>query len=299
MTVEEAFNTGLIPASYKNIIPLKCRCGSDNEISDTLTRMWCPSERCYNKQISRMSRMLASFRVKGVGEEYCKLLWREMERVGLDESYVNVFNLKLSDYPDEYSKEVTIKRFNSIQDIVADSIYSGGYSFGELISNLSLPGLDVSAKKLFSECNSLDDFIDMCNSKYKEFGVYHYIASIFGYGIQTKQIIETIRNFSNDIIIAEKLFLIREPVSMQIQVAITGRISLIGNYTRKEFVKYCNELCSGKAEIIDAGASSSTVFVIADSPSNSSKYNYGVKRGILINSEQFIGVLKREVMSVE
>ena len=296
MTVEEAFNSGLIPASYRGVIPEKCKCGADNEITDTLSNMWCPSNRCYNKQIARMSRMLASFGVKGIGDEYCKLLWREMEYACLDDSFVNVFKLKLSNYPDEYGCDVTVKRFKSIQGVIADSIYSGGYSFGEIVSNLTLPGLDTNAKRLFANSRGLRDFIQQCNTMYGEYGVYYYIADLFGYGIQTEQIVNTINKFSHDIIIAENLFLIREPVDKHIQIAVTGKISRIGNFTRKEFVRYCNEICLGKAEIVESGASSATMYVVADSPSNSSKYNYGYRKGILINSEEFIDILKKEVV---
>lgn len=296
MKVEEAFQSGLIPKEYIGIVPFKCKCGADNEVSDTLTRMWCPSNRCYNKQIARMNKMLTAFDVKGIGEEYCRSLWNKMEMVDLEDSYVNVFKLKLSDYPDDYGEEVTKKKFNSIQAVVMESIYSGGYSFGEVVSNLCLPGLDNNAKRLFQDFDGLKDFIGSTTASFGKYGVYKYVSELFGYGVLTDQIVSTISEFAHDILIAEKLFLIREPVSVYIQIAMTGKVSNAGSFTRKEFVKYCNEICYGKAEIIEAGASSKTKFVIADFPSDSSKYNYGQSKGILITSDKFIEYLKQEVI---
>lgn len=297
MKIQKAFDSGLIPASYVGVIPLKCHCGEELEVNDTLTKMWCPSERCDWKQVARMNKMLTAFGVKDIGESYCVELWREMKNVGLDDSHVNVFRLTYPDYPDRFSDEVTLKKFNNIQKVITDSLFDTGYTFGELVSKLSLPNFDINARNLLIGFNCLEDMILYVKSMYPgEYSLYTFVRERFGYGVQSRKIYNTLYTFQKDIKIAEEIFGLRLSVRKQIRVAITGRIECAGRFTRKEFVKHCNDMCSGYAEIVDSSASSSVQWVIADESSDSSKYNYGVRNGILINSSEFENWLKEEVI---
>lgn len=298
MTINDAFNAGIIPEQYKGVFPTHCRCGSEIEITESLTKMWCPNERCDWKQIARMNNMLTNFGVKDIGEAYCKELWECLKYEGLDDSYVNVFRLPFHKYPEINSKEVTAKRFNNIQSAVRDSWYDGGLYLGELIAKLSLPGLDNNARKLFFGFNSLQDMVNALNKHYNENvnGLYRYIQSMFGYGVASRKIYESIRIFKQDILTAQRIFNVKEPVYKSIRIAITGSITRAGKYTRKNFIKYCNNICNGVAEVVDGSASSSIMFVVADSPSDSSKYAYGRNNDCLITSDKFVEYLKSEVI---
>ena len=114
MKVSEAFEKCIIPKKYENIVPLRCKCGAELEVSDNLTKLWCPSDKCTHKQIARMNDMLNNFGAKNIGISYCTRLWKEMERCGLDDSHMNVFLLPYYEYPDGNSQEVTLKKFNEI-----------------------------------------------------------------------------------------------------------------------------------------------------------------------------------------
>lgn len=299
MKISEAFEKGIIPKEYEGVFPLKCSCGADIEISETLTKMWCPSERCTHKQIARMCKMLQAFGVKDIGESYCEELWECLELYGLDSSYMNVFLLPLHRYPYMRTNEFNLKRFKSIQQVVKDSVLNNNLTFSDLIFKMSLPGLGSNAYKLCDGFANHVHMIKYANLKYKSRSMYNLICSRFGYGVTSKNILNTLVQFNDDIILAEKIFSLRPPVGRVIKVAITGRIKNVGKYTRNDFLKYCNELCGDKAMVVDAPPSNSIEFVVADEESNSSTYSYGEDYNILIDSKEFISWLRNEVLNDE
>ena len=296
MKVSEAFDSGLIPESYVGIIPLKCKCGADIEVNESLTQMWCPSDKCTYKQIARMNNMLTNFDVKDIGESYCGALWNEMCRYGLGESHMNVFLLPYNEYPEVYGPEITLKKFNNIQAAVKDSLFNGGYSLGELVSKMSLPYLDINARKLFYGFNTIQDMQRYASRRYSDHCIYRFLKDRFGGDVSVRKILHTLSEFYDDIIIAQKIFGTKKAVFRQIKVSITGRITNYGSYTRKEFVRVCNKLCDGVAEIVDVSPSSEIVWVIADNESDSSKYLYGEDNNILISSTGFVRWLQEEVI---
>lgn len=293
MKVSEAFDVGIIPASYKSIVPLKCKCGSDLEVSNTLTRMWCPSSKCDWKQIARMNKMLTSFGVKDIGESYCANLWVEMQYFGIADSHVNVFNLPFSRYPATYSVDVSYKKFNNIQSVVRLNNFGSGMYLGTLVSKLALPDLDINARKLFNGFNSISEFNSKTKEKYGS--IYNYVKYVFGTGIMSKKIYNVIRDFYRDIQIAERIFKTKSAVEREIRVSITGRVKRAGRFTRSQYLSYCNDICDGFAEIVDVNPGPSILCVIADEPSQNSTYNYGANNNMIITSDNFVNWLKEQV----
>ena len=298
MKVSEAFDAGIIPAKYKGIVPMQCKCGADLEISETLTKLWCPSDKCTHKQIARLDTMLSNFGVKNIGLSYSKRLWDELVRCGLDDSHMNIFLLPFYEYPDCNSVDVTLKKFNDIQNVVKDSIYNGGYTLSELVSKMALPGLDLNARKLFYGFNTVEEMQRYARLRYKndDYPLLRLVQDRFGSGVSCVKVIHTLAQFGNDITIAQKIFGMRKATTREIKVAITGRISNYGRYTRKEFLRQVNLLCDGYAEVIDVNPSSEIEFVIADDEVDSSTYDYGVEYDLLISSNHFVDWLKEEVI---
>lgn len=299
MKVSEALDKGIIPIQYLGVFPTTCKCGAEIEISDSLTKMWCPSEKCEWKQIARMNKMLTAFGVKNVGEAYCRMLWNVMKECGMSNSHVEVFNLPFTSYPDYNSNSVTLEIYRRIQKVVLDSHLGSGYSLGDLVSKLCLPGLDINARKLFFGFNNVKEMQVYSRMKYGQYGLGDFVKSRFGYGIMSRKVIHTLAEFGEDIELAESIFKVKKAVSNEIRVAITGRVSVAGSFTRKKFLDYCNELCDGCAEVLNVNPSSSIQFVIADDESDSSTYYYGEEHGILIDSGSFVDWLKSEVIGCE
>ena len=298
MKVSEAFEKGIIPMKYDGIVPTKCKCGADIEVSDSLTKMWCPSDKCTSKQIARLNDMLTNFGVKNIGLAYCAQLWHELERCGLGDSHMNIFLLPYYEYPNCNSSDVTLKKFNAIQDVVKDSLYNGGYTLSELVSKMALPGLDLNARKLFAGFNSVREMQVYSRMRYKndDYPLLRLIQARFGTGTMCVKMAHTLAQFGEDIVIAQKIFGMRKSVSKEIKVSITGRVTAYGSYSRKDFLREINKICDGYAEIIDVNPSSEIEFVIADDYVNSSTYDYGEEYGLLINSRDFVDWLKKEVI---
>lgn len=296
MKVLEAFEKGLIPEDYRGIVPFKCKCGCELEVNETLAKLYCPSDKCIGKQIARMNDMLTNFGVKNIGISYCADLWHEMVRCGLGDSHMNIFLLPFDEYPRTYNTEVTLKKFNEIQRVVKESIFNHGYSLGELAANMALPGLDLNARKLFAGFNSIQEMQSYAHKKYGKYGLLDIITDRFGSGVNRVKMAHIFSTFGRDIAIAQNIFGMRKAVSREIRVAITGRISAYGSYTRKAFLAECNRICDGIAEILDVNPSSSIEFVIADDYIDSSTYAYGEEYGIIVSSTEFVNWLKDEVI---
>ena len=54
LKVSEAFNNGVIPIKYKNVVPNSCKCGAELEVNDSLTKLWCPSDKCTHNKATRI-----------------------------------------------------------------------------------------------------------------------------------------------------------------------------------------------------------------------------------------------------
>lgn len=297
MKVSEALEKGTIPIQYKGIVPLKCRCGAEIEVNETLTKMWCPGDKCISKQIARMNEMLTNFGVKNIGLSYCRDLWYEMERYGLGDSHMNVFLLPFTEYPQTYKLDVTMKKFEAIQNAVKEVHFNGGLTLGELVSKMALPGLDLNARKLFRGFSSVKEMQMYAKLRYKEqYSLLRLVQSRFGRGVACVKVIHTLAQFGKDIEIAQNIFTMRKSVNKEIKIAITGRITDYGRYTRKDFLRECNKICEGKVEILDVNPSSEIEFVVADDFIDSSTYDYGEEYGILISSDKFVQWLREEVL---
>lgn len=298
MKIIEAFEKGLIPADYKDIVPTKCEvCGEDLDVSENLKTMCCPNPYCLNKMSNRLEEMLKNFGIVGNGSSYCELLADALMEQGI-ESHLGIFTLELKHYPNYYGSVVTREKYLTIQGALKKFNETGNLlTYGQLVKNLALPGLNTYAEKIFSGINSYNDFVNATEGR--GIDTYQFVGSKIGYGLRASELKDTIEYFRDELEALDKLFKCRVSSGKTMFVAITGRVTKYGRYTREEFVKVVNDLGKGKLQIQDSEALESVKAVVADSVSSSRTYKAGVRRGVLMNSNEFIEFFKKEVSKYE
>lgn len=298
MKILEAFEKGLIPADYKDLIPIKCEyCNSELEVTENLKTLCCPNTNCFNKMSSRLEEMLKNFGIVGNGSSYCELLVDALLSNGI-QSHLGIFTLPLRCYPDYYGIVVTRAKYLAIQHTLEK--YNNDetlVTYSQLVKNLALPGLNTYADKIFSGVNSYADFKDLTVSRGKS--VYKFVSEIVGYGVRAVEITNTLNYFKGELEALDTLFKCSKSSGKIINVAITGRITKCGRYSRNEFVNYVNKLGKGLLCIQDSEALESVNAVVADSFSGSRTYNAGVRRGVLMDSNEFIAYFLKEVTKYE
>ena len=90
----------------------------------------------------------------------------------------------------------------------------------------------------------------------------------------------------------------------EVFVAITGRVSVRGqSYSRYEFVSLCESITDNNGvqlyKIVETKAEFKLQYVIADTPSNSDKYQLGLRLNKLITADDFYTELLKQAGRLE
>lgn len=301
ISVAEAKDLGVIPEYYHKFFPDKCECGSENIITFNLQQPQCCNPRCIVKQSYALSEFFNRFNCKGLGPNRCYEILQSLSPRFMYNSYIEVLNVQEKDLPINLAQ----KAFSSDLLYAIYKIKTSQFTFPELVSKLAIPTLGDKSLKLLEGINSFQEFQD----KIKKDGNLTTFCS--KRGIYDRMVLFWIRNSAIDICIADFLLrgCIRKSGIIKIEICITGFLYLDGKrITKDEFIKRCNEEARDDNgvqlfEIIQNTAKVSAVHIIADSPSRSSKYLAGLKRGaeididgvrrnVLMSSNDFINYLK-------
>lgn len=144
--------TSQFPADFLACLPTVCdSCGGPTEITETLTILRCANPRCIEKSVQRLVALLADLGVKGMGESKARNF---LETFGLTNPYA-IFMYEPSDGPihEGCSMDVSYTLFDQISA-------HRGMLLWEYVKIGNLPGIRDSARKLFAEYDSLDEFYD-------------------------------------------------------------------------------------------------------------------------------------------
>lgn len=131
-----------IPTKYHTLLNkvMYCPdCKTELEVSDNLTRLYCPNNQCGNKIASRFYSAIEVFNLKGVGgittQNYVSAL-----------NYETVVDALQSDLTGEYFKQWAATPHHP----------------GDILAMLALPGLsNATATKIFETVNSWEELIDL------------------------------------------------------------------------------------------------------------------------------------------
>lgn len=297
-TVKEAKEIGWIPPVYieepdSGAFPDHCVCGSENIVNEKLTRCMCCDPRCPIKSGLALSELFTRFKIKGLGDEVCKEIFNLALPKLQTGSYVEVLSLTEDDFPDYFVFSARGELFfRSLAKIKKEK-----YTFLEMVGNLGLPSIGSNVSKslegiesgiqLEREIGCIEDIEMFCLER----------------GIQDVEFIYNLRVFLPDILVGEAILSesMRRTGLQTVNVCITGRVNCNGvSMTKKDFISMCNRCSIDDSgvqlfEIKMTQALESVNYIIADSKSNSAKYRAGLRRGVLITSNDFVSKIEEEV----
>lgn len=143
---------GALPKEFIALLPTHCdKCGAETEITETLTILKCTNTVCGEKSVHRLVALLQDIDVKNMGESKCRQF---LEHFELTNPYA-IFMYEPSDGV----------LFNGCSQEFSEAIFEQMETkrkmlLWEYVKIGNLPGIRDSARKLFAEYDSLEEFYD-------------------------------------------------------------------------------------------------------------------------------------------
>lgn len=293
LSVSDAFDSGVIPKSYRGLVPERCECGSENIVKSNRKILRCCDPKCAIKMSFALAEMLNNLGIQGLKQKTCKKL--------VDYCLKN----NLFEVP-TYTEIVKVSRAEDLSFLIGSSWYNlvnglnvitkKPVTFPEMVSYLAIPKYDSSTIKLLSGFNSIVDLVKAL----KEEGELMFF---FSRGVKDLEKIKYLIDNLTTILqfeLAMQVPLLKQGNQVR-QIAVTGSVSVDGiSVSRNEFANYCNQIGSvGNVQLFNVNickAFNSVEYVIADHPSSSRTYLEGLQRGIVITAQEYVDRLREEVV---
>lgn len=285
-----------LPDYYKSIFPHKCKCGAEiimtagGEYSDSkYTQLQCCNPDCWLKMAHRFSYFCSSLGYKGFGPNTSMAIYERIYRTFPYPSFLCIFDASDSDI------------LSATGDAYLDSFYQLKYDllhkqfqFKDAIAALGIPNVGKNCK-IFDAIKAPMELAQIVLQR-KTADVCYMV------GIHASSTIWFLDNARLDIALLVTTYMphILTTPNKEIYVAITGSVTVDDEpLTRQEFIHKCESLKDSKGvtafKLVETKAAGKLDFVIADSPSNSSKYTLGQKLGNLITAQGFYNWLKESI----
>ena len=271
---------------YKSVFPHSCECGGEMIMTEPgHTQLQCCNPGCYVKMGHRLSHFVSSLGYKGFGEASGLTLMRACHDKLKFNSFLAAFLLSDADLVLCLSEYYT----NLFLDIKND-LYNKEFQFVNAISALGIQG--IGQRSIFFDVvkspvvlldyvirRKTDELCDICGIQ----------ASITRFQLKASSV--DIVTLMHDVMPN-----ILDTPKGEVFVAITGKVMVDGkSYTRPEFIALCERIRDDKGaqlyKIVETKAESKLQYVIADEPSNSSKYLLGARLKKLITADEFYKIL--------
>lgn len=277
---------------YKQVIPSHCTCGSEMILTEpNHTQLQCCNPYCHIKMGYRLAYFISKLGFKGFGEQLSlNLISNNVDNLKYP-TFLSAFLLEdkqISSCLGEYASEL----FCNIRDDLKNNVFS----FIDIISALGIPGVG-SRSNIFDVVKSpglllkyvVDDKLDIiCDMA----GIYAEMTR-FQLSLARLDIITLMMDVAPNI---------QDTAKKEIYVAITGKVSLDGEYcTRGEFIAKCESIVDSNGtplyKLVETKSKDKLEYVITDGKEYSSKYQIGLELGILISSSDFYNKLLNEAKS--
>lgn len=152
MKVSELQNSEL-PKDFIAVIPTHCEiCGSELEITESLTMLYCPNPFCKEKSVHRLLAMLRDLGVKNMGEAKCRAFLDHFETT-------NPYAIFM------YEPDIDGPLYEGCSMDFSYSIYEQinerrKMLLWEYVKIGNLPGIRDSARKLLGDYDDLEEFYE-------------------------------------------------------------------------------------------------------------------------------------------
>lgn len=265
----EVAETGLIDEEVLENIPSTCDgeygCGEELEFTDNLTQLYCPNRFCTHKIAARLEAMAKEMKADGWGESTCLEV---VKRFKLLSPAMVFFIEKLP--AEKYPYDLKVSAFQTKLANICDP-EKRKVKLWEVVKLMNIPGIASNARKIFDGYNTMEEAYDDIESKQ-----IPLIAEKLGMSVKSESGVlvintyNTLLEYKDELLAAQRHFEIYRPEGRQISMAITGGV--VGYTNKQEFVSHLNRKFKGKCDVVLGTVNSSLDVLIADNPTNSSKY---------------------------
>lgn len=284
-----------LPEYYKGIFPQHCRCGGEVILTDVTdeqggnTQLQCCNPDCWIKMAHRFAYFAKALGYKGFGATGALTLYEAVHSEFKYPTFLSIFFLPLSTIM-TYMGEAYANGFDTLRA----ELSSRSFQFKDAISSLGIPGVGKGSTLfdivkdpvvLLNACvkNSVSDLCDMAGIHAPKTRYYLNIARL--------DILILLRYVMPHILSTPK---------REVYISITGAVMVDGvGLTRAEFISKCESLQDSNGtqayKLVETKAVSKLDYVIADSPSSSSKYELGKRLNRLITADDFYHMLEKNV----
>lgn len=284
-----------LPDYYKELFPKTCKCGGQvimtrsSEEKSGYTQLQCCNPDCWIKMAHRFAYFAQSLGFKGFGVTGAIPLYKELHTQFKYPTFLYIFEMPIHDIAaiagDAYA--------GSFADMKQE-LHTRGFQLKDAIAALGIQDLG-KASPIFNVVKSADVLLkfvlyDKVNELCDIAGINALIAR---YALQMSKIdiVTLVHDVMPHILSTPK---------KEIHLAITGSVTVQGKHlTRPEFIWLCESLLDSKGcqafKLVETKAESKLEYVVADTPSGSSKYLLGKKLGLLITADEFYSLLQSQL----
>ena len=270
LTVVDAKQEGIIPAAFFTYIADVCPCcGEQMLISRSRTMLKCSNAYCIRKLAFRADGLLKDLGIKGYGPQSLETFCDEYRT----KSMINF----ILDPPPPYNLIECIQDLNP--------------TFPQLVEMLHIPNFGTKAYKLFDGFDSFMEFLQAMNASGD---MVSFITKRVGGQETTAAIVQILTTYRDELLKITDLIKVRPKSKKVILIQITGHILNVrsesgGSLTKDDFVRALNDIGSKIGyEFRRSDALKSVSFIVADTKSNTRKYNIGKERNILVTSDKLL-----------
>ena len=284
-----------LPEYYKTVFPSKCKCGSDIIMTSTTSRfggytqLQCCNPYCWVKMAHQFAYFMKTLGFRDFGEASAVTMYSYLGRELKSLTFLAIFEIENSQIA-SIMGDAYAARFAAAKDALKNRVFQ----FKDIIAALGIPDIGKGSR-LF---DLIKDPAVLC--KYMAENKTDYLCDLAGIqSVMTRYHLNMARIDVLTLFVKVAPHVYSTPKN-EVCVAITGSVSVDGKpVTRSEFIGICESIRDAKGsplyKIVETKSQAKLDYVIADSPSTSSKYKLGQDLGILITADNFVTLLRDRV----
>ena len=276
-----------LPEYYKGIFPKHCECGAEVIITrDSNTQLQCCNPDCWVKMSYKFAYFTKSLGFKGFGVNTAYALYRKYHHTFKHPSFLSIFSIPIVDI-----SSVNGDAYATAFAELKDDLHNKCYQFVDAIAALGIPDVGkrsnlfdiIKSPEVLTSCILDQRLLEVCRMARIQAPKthFHLLMSTVDMALLMSSIMPNILSTPKN----------------EVFVAITGSVTVDGRaLTRSGFISLCESILdkdgSQMFKLVETKAASKLDYVIADSPSSSSKYELGKRLNKLITAQDFYNLLR-------